>query len=102
MAFPKKLSQLCSPAAFYFILSMIAYILMVFQNIGEMQRYHLGLFSVPVESTFLIFVVQLIYILFWTYVLNLICKDGNKWLSWLLILFPFILFFVLIFLFLFA
>jgi len=102
MAFPKKISQLCSPAAFYFILSMIAYIFMVFQNIGEMQRYHLGIFSVPVESTFLIFVVQLIYILFWTYVLNLICKDGNKWLSWLLILFPFILFFVLIFLFLFA
>ena len=32
-------------------------------------------------------------ILFWTWVLNIICKAGYKWVSWLLVLLPFILIF---------
>jgi hypothetical protein len=41
------------------------------------------------------FIVKLIYILFWSWVLNLICKDGHTGISWLLVLFPFILLFVM-------
>lgn len=96
MAFPRSLKELCSPAALYFIVSIFALVMILFQNLGNSNSYHVGNFSCRVPSTILIFIVKLIYILFWTWILNLICKDGHTGISWLLVLLPFILFFVLI------
>jgi len=70
--------------------------MIVFQNLGNSNSYHVGNFSCRVPSTALIFIIKLIYILFWTWILNLICKDGHTGISWLLVLLPFILLFVLI------
>jgi hypothetical protein len=94
-AFPTTLKQLCTPAALYFVISMIGLVMIVFQNLGNSDSYNVGSFSCRVPSTILVFVVQFIYIVFWTYILNLICKDGHVGLSWLLVLLPFILLFVL-------
>jgi hypothetical protein len=94
-AFPTTLKQLCTPAALYFVISMIGLLMIVFQNLGNSESYNIGSFSCRVPSTILVFVVKFIYIVFWTYVLNLICKDGHVGLSWLLVLLPFILLFVL-------
>jgi hypothetical protein len=96
MAFPKSLKELCSPAALYFIVSIFSLLMILFQNLGNSNSYHMGNFSCRVPSTTLIFIIKLIYILFWTWILNLICKDGHTGISWLLVLFPFILFFILI------
>ena len=96
MAFPRKISQLCTPAMLYFIISIISFVVILLQNIGYCNSYHVGEFSCNVPSTTIIFIIKLIYILFWTWVLNLICKDGHSGISWLLILFPFILFFLII------
>jgi hypothetical protein len=96
MAFPKSIKELCSPAALYFIISILSLIMIVFQNLGNSNSYHVGNFSCRVPSTVLIFIIKLIYILFWTWILNLICKDGHTGISWLLVLLPFILLFVLI------
>ena len=96
MSFPKSLKDLCSPAALYFIVSIFALLMILFQNLGNSNSYHMGNFSCRVPSTTLIFIIKLIYILFWTWILNLICKDGHTGISWLLVLFPFILFFILI------
>jgi hypothetical protein len=96
MAVPKKLKELCAPAMLYFVISMIAFVVSLVQNLGYNDSYHVGDFSCRVPSTILIFIMKLIYILFWTWVLNLICKDGYTIISWLLILFPFILLFVMI------
>lgn len=93
--FPKSLKELCSPAMLYFIISIIALALVLLQNLGNTNSYHVGSFSCRVPSTLAVFVVKLIYILFWTYVLNLICKDGHTSLSWLLVLLPWILLFVM-------
>jgi hypothetical protein len=94
-AFPTTLKQLCTPAALYFVISMIGLVMVIFQNLGNSDSYNMGSFSCRVPNTMLVFVVQFIYIVFWTYVLNLICKDGHVGLSWLLVLLPFILLFVL-------
>jgi len=94
--FPKTLKELCKPALVYFIISIVAVIFVLFQNLGDNNSYNVGTFSCRVPNTAAIFIIKLIYILFWTYVLNLICKDGHSGLSWLLILFPFILLFVII------
>jgi hypothetical protein len=74
-AFPKTLKDLCTPAMLYFVISMIALIVVLFQNLGNTNSYHVGSFSCRVPNTAAVFIVKLIYVLFWTYVLNLICKD---------------------------
>lgn len=95
-SFPKSLKELCLPARVYFIISMIALVLLFFQNLGYNNSYHVGSFSCRVPSTVMVFIVKLIYILFWTWVLNLICKDGHSGISWLLVLVPYLLLFVII------
>lgn len=94
--FPKTLKELCTPALVYFIISIVSLFVLVLQNLGDNNMYHVGTFSCNVPNTTAIFIVKLLYILFWTYILNLICKDGHSGLSWLLLLFPFILLFVII------
>jgi len=94
--FPTTLKELCKPAALYFIISMIALVMVLFQNLGNSHSYNVGNFSCRVPNTILVFVVKFIYIVFWTYVLNLICKDGHVGISWLLVLLPWILLFVMI------
>lgn len=95
MAFPKSIKELCGPAMIYFILSIIVIILLFVQNLGNRNRYQIGNLSCHVTNTTLLFVVKIIYVLFWTYVLNLICKDGYPELSWLLLFLPFISFFMI-------
>ncbi len=93
--FPTNVKELCTPAAIYFVISIIALAMVLFQNLGHSNSYHVGSFSCRVPNTTLVFIVKLIYILFWTWVLNLICKDGHTGVSWLLVLLPFILLFVM-------
>jgi hypothetical protein len=66
------------------------------QNIGNSQLYTLGNFSCQVPSTIAVFIFKLVYILFWTWVLNLMCKDGEESIAWLLVMLPFILLFVIL------
>jgi len=94
--FPKTLKELCTPALVYFIISIVALVMLLLQNLGDNNSYNVGSFSCRVPNTAVIFIIKLVYILFWTYVLNLICKDGHSGLSWLLLLFPFLLLFVII------
>ena len=93
--FPKRLKDLCTPAALYFIISVFALGLVLLQNLGNTNSYHVGSFSCRVPNTAAVFIAKLIYVLFWTYILNLICKDGHVGLSWLLVLLPWILLFVI-------
>jgi hypothetical protein len=95
-SFPKSLKELCTPAMLYFVISMLFLFIVVLQNLGNSNSYNVGSFSCHVPNTMVVFVIKLIYILFWTYVLNLICKDGHVGLSWLLVLLPWILLFVII------
>jgi hypothetical protein len=94
-AFPKSLKELCTPALLYFAISILALLVVLFQNLGHSNSYHVGSFSCRVPNTAAVFIVKLIYVLFWTYVLNLICKDGHIGLSWLLVLLPWLLLFVM-------
>jgi len=99
MPFPRKFSDLCTPAQLYFIISVFALVVILFQNIGNRNTYHLGFYKKDVPSTMAIFVAKIIYILFWTWILNLMCKDGKSGIAWFLVLVPFILIFLLISLF---
>lgn len=93
--FPKTVKELCTPAMIYFVISIIALAMVLLQNLSNQNSYNVGSFSCRVPSTALVFIIKLIYILFWTWILNLICKDGHTSISWLLVLLPWILLFVM-------
>lgn len=90
------LKNLCTPSYVYLVISMIALIIMAIQNFGNVNIYCVGSYSCDVSSTLLIFVIKLLYILFWTWILNLICKAGAPGIAWFLVLLPLIIFFLLI------
>ena len=96
MAFPSKLSQLCTPSYVYFIISVLAIAIAAVQNMGNNKKYNLGMFSCNVPSCILIFFIKIIYIIFWTWILNLMCKDGHTGIAWFLVLLPFVLLFVIL------
>lgn len=95
MAFPKNISQLCSPSYIYFIISILGLAMLAVQNLGNSQLYSLGSFSCRVPSTIAVFLIKLLYILFWTWILNLMCRDGHIGIAWFLVLLPFIFMFVI-------
>ena len=96
------MTRLCPPSAIYFTISILILLCMFYQNINsnDPNIYKVGVYSKPVSSIMFIFLIKFTYIVFWTYILNLFCKDGNQALSWLVILFPFLLSFVVLGLFL--
>ncbi len=95
--FPRRLKDLCSPALLYFLISIVGLIIVAIQNMtSNMNTLQLAGMHMRVPSLLLLFVVKLIYILFWTWILNLICKDGHTTISWLLVLVPFILMFFVV------
>ena len=96
MAFPKSVKELCSPALFYFVISIVGLLIVAFQNMGNNHELMLGSTMLNVQNNPVIFIVKLVYILFWTWILNLICKDGHSGISWLLVFLPFILFVLLL------
>ena len=60
MAFPQRLKDLCAPALFYFVISMIAIFVLLLQNIGGSHtRYHVANFSCIVPSTIIIFILKI-------------------------------------------
>ena len=92
----KYIKKLCTPAYIYLVISVIAILMMMFQNSGNVDTYCLGSYNCPVPNTALVFFVQFVYVAFWTFILDSICKAGHKQFSWFLVLFPFILLFVLL------
>lgn len=97
MLIPTSIRGLCMPSKIYLLISMVGIAMILLQNLGTSDtQYDLGCFSCDVPSKAIVFIVKILYILFWTWILNLICKDGHSGVSWLLVLLPFILMFVLI------
>ena len=85
--------SLCAPALLYLVISGITLLMVSFQNLGNSNLLTIGNYNSKVQNTALILIIEALCILFWTWVLNLICKAGYKWVSWLLVLLPFILIF---------
>ena len=88
------LTHLCTPATIYFVISLIGLIILGVGNLGNNERLCIGDYSCYVGNNTIIFVLNAIYILFWTFVLDLMCKIGYNSLSWFVILFHFILAFI--------
>jgi hypothetical protein len=73
--------NICAPAILYLAISALSIIYFIFT-----ETYNL-----------LFYVFNILMIVLWTWILNVICNAGYKWVSWVLVLFPFIILFLLIF-----
>ena len=91
-----KLKKLCTPAMLYFVLSIISFIVMLIVNGNNVTTLCIGEFECPTDNVYVLYFFNLIYILFFTIVLDSLCKNGFTPLSWLLVLFPIVMFFVLL------
>ena len=90
------IKKLCTPAYVYLVISVISIVILMFQNGGNVDVYCVGNFECPVPNTALVFFFKFLYVAFWTFILDSVCKAGHKQVSWFLVLLPFILFFVLL------
>ena len=98
MKVAKMVKSLCAPAYFYLVVSVVVVALVAVQNLlnGNPNELCVGSYSCSVSNIVLVFVIKALYVAFWTFVLDALCKYGLKKLSWFLVLFPFLLFAVLL------
>jgi hypothetical protein len=88
------LRNMCTPATIYFVISLIGLILVGVNNLDNSDRVCVGDYNCYVGNNTTIFIINAIYILFWTFVLDLMCKAGYSSLSWFILLLPFIILFI--------
>jgi hypothetical protein len=99
----KMYNFLCNPAKVYFISSLLIIIYMISMNLSNARMYSIGNYTVNLKhNNYLLLLVEIVYVLIWTFALNELCKNGWKYMSWVLVLFPILLMFVFIGVFLLA
>lgn len=91
---PAGLYNLCDPAFFYLLISLTIIIVIALQNYGQGFNYCVGTQSCRSSSVVGLFVLKIMYILVWTWILNLLCKNGYEPVSWVLVFIPIILMFI--------
>lgn len=96
MRYLKDFKKLCSPASVYLFINVIIFISIAIQNFGNTTQYCVGQYKCNVSNTFSLFLFKAIYILFWTFILNAVCKAGYKEVSWFMVLMPIILLFIIL------
>jgi len=89
------LTKMCTPATIYFVISLIGLILVGVNNLDTNDTLCVGNYNCYVGNNTTVFILNAIYILFWTFILDLMCKAGYSSLSWFVLLLPFIILFIL-------
>lgn len=95
----KRIEALCNPAMFYLVISGISFVLILLQNLNNSNELCVGNMKCNTEHKVLVLIVNVLYILFWTFVLDFICKKGYTNIAWFILFFPFVIFFILLALF---
>ena len=92
----KQIKKLCTPAMVYFLISISTLLMMIFSNRNSVSTLCMGEYQCPVESLFFIYIVKLAYLFIVTIILDSLCKNGYKSISWFLLLLPLLFYFVLL------
>jgi len=97
MDIEKKIRTLCTPAKVYFVMSILTILGILMQNSIGNRKYIVGHREVDIPHTNVwFFVCKFIVVIIWTYILQELCKNGYKNISWLLVLLPYFLMFLAI------
>ena len=88
----KSVKVLCKPAKLYLFLSLFLLLSMIIQNLGKNNVLCFGPLECYEVNKITLLLIKLLYIGFWTFILQMICKGGYTKISWALVLLPIILF----------
>lgn len=90
--------NLCTPALVYFVISAAAIVVMFIQSMfsPDPSSYCVGMYKCNVSSISAIFAMKAVYVVVWTWILQLICSRGYETVSWILVLLPVLIMFILI------
>ena len=88
--------ELCAPTRIYLVLSVITFLVMVFQNYGNIDIFCLGSLQCEAPDLKMIFIIKILYVLFWTIIIQLLCNAGQDIIAWLFVLYPILLYFIMI------
>ena len=94
MKLAKTIKSLCGPAHLYLVVSVVVIALLIAQNLlnGNLNELCVGTYKCDVPNVMLVLAMKALYVVFWTVVLDALCKYGLKNFAWVLVLFPFVLF----------
>lgn len=96
MALP-NLNKLCTPAQLYLFFTLLSLVMIIYDNSGTPDNVLcMGRYRCRSPNKMLLVFVKLIYIAFWTFILNLMCKGGYKNFAWFLVLLPLIIFILIL------
>jgi hypothetical protein len=87
------INNFCTPAKLYFIISLILLVISLYYDItrNDKDKICLGKLSCKLENKPVFYLLNVLFILLWAFVLNLLCRFGWSKLSWFLFLFPYII-----------
>ena len=87
------INNFCTPAKLYFIISLILLVISLYYDLtrNDKDKICLGKLSCKLENKPVFYVLNVLFILLWAFVLNLLCRFGWSRLSWFLFLFPYII-----------
>ncbi len=98
MKFPKTFADYCTPAKVYLGISVVSVIIVVIQNLLNPNHNELciGSHKCTMSHKTVVLVFKVIYMLFWAWLLNFLCKKGLTKLAWFILVIPFLLIAVLL------
>ena len=76
-----NISSFCLPSKIYFVLAVLSIIISL---IVSTENFIMGF-------------LHLLFVIFWTWILNLICKNGFSIISWILVLVPILIYLIIVF-----
>lgn len=81
---------LCQPAQVYLGLSLVGMILFFFTAYDASQQFCNNSMQCQVVNTSFMMGVKLLFVLLYTWVLNVLCDRVSPWVSWVLVALPFL------------
>jgi hypothetical protein len=91
---PKMISDLCTPALAYLILAAVSFASLLAQNMSDSSKFCMGKMSCQVPHVALVLIGKALYIAFWTWAINSLCRAGYKKTAWAVFFLPLLMFFV--------
>jgi len=90
------INRLCSPAFYYLVLSIITIVTMYLYNLGDPNSYCIGRYTCNVTSVNMLYIMKVTYVIFWTWILNIMCREEYETMAWIFVIIPYLFMFIFI------
>jgi len=91
------INKLCAPSKIYFFLAIILLFLSFVNDMRNKDKDKVCLGKLSCKNKPLYYFINVLFIVFWSWVLNKLCSYGWVKLSWFLLVFPFVCLAILLF-----